>query len=90
MESFSVLLTCWAIYSIMRFDLSYTRWTKHGETYECSGGDRVPDVSSASNVVDTDMCDESDDLEEMLNVVGEEDPKMFETLKSDAEMPLYV
>ena len=69
-------------------DQSYTRWTKHGETDEVECRDREHDVSSASN----DVIDQSDEdcLEEMVRVVGEENPEIFEELKSDAETPLYV
>ena len=34
--------------------------------------------------------DGDDELEEMVKVVGEENPEVFEELKSDAEAPLYV
>ena len=68
-------------------DQSYKRWTKHGETDEVECREREPDVSSASN----DMFDQSDEdcLEEMVKIVGEENPEIFEELKSDAETPLY-
>ena len=33
-------------------DPSYTRWTKHGESYEHECRDRVHDASTASNVVE--------------------------------------
>ena len=69
-------------------DQSYTRWTRHGEPYnevECE--DQEPGISSGSNEC---FHDEGDDgLEEMVRMVGEENPEIFEELQNDADTPLY-
>ena len=49
-------------------------------------------TSGVSNDFDTSMCDDDDGIEEMLHVVEDElwdCPALYESLKSDAEKPLY-
>jgi len=76
---------------INKFDISYTRWIWYSESARenrpINSSDRICDEREEVD------CDKGDKLEDMMYDVNEyfvDHPHLFESLRNDAEKPLYV